>query len=59
MNKELLASVYDMSREELLGVVIALLKDKPINEAIDEVRGMKRKRKTHPKPGGLFNYEYK
>jgi len=55
MDKDLLAAVYDMSREELMGVVIALMKDRPIKEGIDEVRGIKRKRTKPQKTGSLFH----
>ena len=54
MDKDLLAAVYDMSREELMGVVVALMKDKPIKEAIDEVRGIKKKRAKRQKSAPLF-----
>jgi len=54
MDKDLLAAVYDMSREELMGIVIAFMKDRPIKEAIDEVRGIKRKRTKPQKTGSLF-----
>ena len=57
MDKELLAAVYDMSREELMGVVIALIKDKPVREAIDEVRGMKKKRPRRQESEKLFEYD--
>jgi len=54
MDKELLAAVYDMSRDELMGVIIALIKEKPIKEAIDEVRGIKKNRIKKEKPLNLF-----
>jgi len=57
LDKDLLASVYDMSREELIGVVIAFMKDKPIKEAIDEVRGMKKKRPRRQESEKLFEYD--